>query len=60
MQTRGSEMKKEKKKYSKPQVRKLDMVEVNAATCCRANMVVPDCTAINLTGGKTNKYNTQS
>ena len=53
-------MKKEKKKYSKPQVRKLDMLEVNAATCCRRNMVVPDCTSINLTGGKSNKYNTAS
>jgi len=49
-----------KKKYVKPQLRKLDMVEVSAAVCCRRNKALPDCTMINKTGAKTNKFNTQS
>jgi len=49
-----------KKKYVKPQLRKLDMLEVSAAVCCRRNMAVPDCTMINKTGAKTNKFQTHS
>lgn len=53
-------MKENKKKYVRPQLRKLDMLEVNAATCCRRNMTIPDCTMITKTGNKTNKFNTLS
>jgi len=53
-------MSNNKKKYVKPQLRKLDMLEVSAVVCCRRNMAVPDCTMINKTGAKTNKFQTHS
>jgi hypothetical protein len=53
-------MKENKKKYVRPQLRKLDMLEVNAATCCRRNMAIPNCSTITKSGNKSNKYNTRS
>jgi hypothetical protein len=50
-------MKENKKKYVKPRLRKLDMLEVNAATCCRTNMSIPNCSKTTKTGNKSNKYN---
>ncbi|MBI4982174.1 MAG: hypothetical protein HZC15_03410 [Candidatus Omnitrophica bacterium] len=53
-------MSDKKKKYVKPQLKKLNMLEVSAAVCCRRNGAVPDCSMVNKTGGKSSKYNTQS
>jgi len=53
-------MSDKKKKYVKPQLKKLNMLEVSAATCCRTNGAIPNCNMINKTGGKGNKYNTRS
>jgi len=53
-------MKAGKKVYVKPKLQKLDMIEVSATTCCRRNRAIPNCSMINKTGGKSNKYNTAS